>query len=66
MDQQGSSCCGSLESLSESYDSKVNPVDPLDAEKLAEAVLLNEFNIVFPLEMITFISLADPCGLPLD
>ena len=30
------------------YDSKVNPVDLLDAEQLAAAVFLYVFNIAFP------------------
>ena len=40
MDQRGSPCFGSLDLLSGSYDSKVNPIGVLDAEKLAERVLL--------------------------
>ena len=48
VDQHGSSCCGSLELLPGSYDSKVNPSSSLTTEKLAEAVLLYVFNIAFP------------------
>ena len=48
MHQQGSPCCGRLKWLPESKDSKVNPVGPLDVEKLAAAVLLYLLWIGFP------------------
>ena len=48
MDKQGSACCHNFLTVTPSYHSKVNPVGPLDAEKLAEAVLLYVFNIAFP------------------
>ena len=52
MNLQGSPCCGSLKWLSGSYGSKVNPVGPLDADKLAEAVLLYVFNIALPASLL--------------
>ena len=42
-DQWESPCCGSLEGLWKSHSSNVTPLDLLDAEKTAEAVLLNIF-----------------------
>ena len=57
IDQQGSPCCGSLKWLSGRYDSKVNLVDPLDAEKLAEAGFLYVFNIGFPASLLCSIKL---------
>ena len=48
MDQQGSSCCGSLDGWLESYDSKVTSVGLMDAEKLAKEVLLYVFDIELP------------------
>ena len=48
MDHQGSFCCVSLKWRSGRYDSMVNTVGPLDAEKLAAAVLLHVLNLAFP------------------
>ena len=48
INQQGSPCYGSLEWLSERYDSKVNSVSQLDDNKLATSVLLYVFIIGFP------------------
>ena len=53
MDQQGSSWCGSLEWLSEKYDSQVNPVGPLGAKKFGSLVLLHVFNIVCPATLLS-------------
>ena len=44
MDQQGSPCYGSITGLTGRYGSKVNHFGPLDAKKLAAAVLLYVFN----------------------
>ena len=52
MDHQGLSYCGYSEWRSGRYDSKVNPVGPLDADKLAEAVLLYVFNIALPASLL--------------
>ena len=55
MDQQGSPCYGSLKQLSGSYDSKVNFIGQLDAEKLAASVLLYVFNIGIPASLLWYI-----------
>ena len=48
MNKEGSPCCGSLNGLLGSYDSKVNYVGPVDAEKLGAAVFPYVFKIWSP------------------
>ena len=48
MGQQGSPCYDNFKLLARAYDSKVSPVGPLIAEKLAASVLLYVFIIGFP------------------
>ena len=47
MDQKGSSWCHNLLTFTPSSHSKVNPVGWLDAEKLADAVMLYIFDMEF-------------------
>ena len=44
----GSSCCHNFLTVTPSYHRKVNLVSPLDAQTIAEAVLLYVFIIAFP------------------
>ena len=46
--QQGSPGCGSFDLLSGRYGSKVTPVILLDAEKIADVVLLYVSTMAFP------------------
>ena len=48
MNQQRSPCCNNFLTPTESYHSKVIPIVILNAEKIAEAVLLCVFTITFP------------------
>ena len=48
MDQQGSLCCNTFLTVTQSYHSKVTPIGTLPAEKIAEAVMLYVFTIALP------------------
>ena len=48
LEQESSPCYHTFLTVSPSYHSKMNLDSPLDSEKLAEAVLLYEFNMAFP------------------
>ena len=52
-DKQKSPCCHNFLTGTQTYHSKVTPIDMLHAEKIAEAVLLYVFPIAFPLSHLT-------------
>ena len=59
INQKGSTCCNTFLTVTPCYHSKMTLGGSLDAEKLAEAILLYVFNIAFPVSLLITTAFVD-------